>query len=82
MHGPGYYNADLSLSKSEPIHEQMSVSVQVDAFNVSNTPHYSNPDTNLADSNFGQIGGTNGTPRQLQLGVHFTFSHLPARVVC
>jgi hypothetical protein len=73
VHGPGYYDADVSLSKVEPIHEQMSVSVQVDAFNVSNTPHYSNPDTNLADANFGQISGTNGTPRQLQLGVHFTF---------
>ena len=46
---------------------------QFDAFNVSNTPHYSNPDTNLADSNFGQIGGTNGTPRQLQIGAHFNF---------
>jgi hypothetical protein len=29
--------------------------------------------TNLADSNFGQIGGTNGTPRQLQIGAHFNF---------
>jgi Carboxypeptidase regulatory-like domain/TonB dependent receptor len=73
VHGPGYYNADLSLSKTESIHESMKVSVQLDAFNLTNTPHYSNPNTNLADSNFGQIGGTNGNPRQLQLGVHFTF---------
>jgi hypothetical protein len=73
VHGPGYYNSDFSLSKSEPIHEQMKVSVQIDAFNLTNTPHYSNPDTNLGDSNFGQIGGTNGTPREIQLGLHFTF---------
>ncbi|WP_158750708.1 carboxypeptidase regulatory-like domain-containing protein [Acidobacterium sp. S8] len=73
VHGPGYYNADLSLSKSATIREGMKVSVQLDAFNLTNTPHYSNPDTNLSDSNFGQIGGTNGNPRQLQLGVHFTF---------
>ena len=73
VHGPGYYNSDLSLSKSVTIHESMKASVQLDAFNLSNTPHYSNPDTNLADSNFGQIGGTNGNPRQLQIGVHFTF---------
>jgi hypothetical protein len=73
VHGPGYYNADVSLSKSEAIREGMTVSVQLDAFNVSNTPHYSDPDTNLADSNFGQIGGTNGTPRQLQIGAHFNF---------
>jgi hypothetical protein len=73
VHGPGYYNADLSLSKSETIHESMAVTVQLDAFNVTNTPHYSNPDTNLADSNFGQIGGTSGNSRQLQLGFHFIF---------
>lgn len=73
VHGPGYYDADVSLSKSATIHEQMKVSFQADAFNVSNTPHYSNPDTNLSDSNFGQIGGTNGSPREFQLGAHFTF---------
>ena len=73
VHGPGYYNADLSLSKSETIHESMKIAVQLDAFNLSNTPHYSNPDTNLSDSNFGQISGTNGNPRQLQVGVHLTF---------
>jgi hypothetical protein len=73
VRGPGFYNSDFSLSKSQSIHENMKIVVQVDAFNLSNTPHYSNPDTNLSDSNFGQIGGTNGTPRELQLGVHFTF---------
>jgi len=51
----------------------MKLILQVDAFNLSNTPHYSNPDTNLADSNFGKIGGTNGVPRQIQLGAHVTF---------
>ncbi|HTF71508.1 MAG TPA: TonB-dependent receptor [Edaphobacter sp.] len=73
VRGPGYYNADLSLSKSQSIREKMNLILQVDAFNLSNTPHYSNPDTNLADSNFGTIGGTNGIPRQIQLGAHVTF---------
>jgi hypothetical protein len=73
VHGPGLYNADMSLSKSVNIREQMKLTLQIDAFNVTNTPHYSNPDTSLSDSNFGQIGGTNGIPRELQLGIHFTF---------
>ena len=51
----------------------MKLSFQVDAFNLSNTPHYSNPGTTLGNSNFGRIGGTNGIPRQIQLGVHLTF---------
>jgi hypothetical protein len=73
VRGPGYYNSDLSLSKSASIREGMNIKFQADAFNLSNTPHYSNPDTNFGDSNFGQIGGVNGTPREIQLGVHFTF---------
>ena len=73
VRGPGYYNSDLSLSKSASIREGMRIKVQADAFNLSNTPHYSNPDTSLGDSNFGQIGGTNGAPREIQLGLHFTF---------
>lgn len=73
VRGPGYYNSDISLSKSTTVHETMAIKFQADFFNVSNTPHYSNPDTTLGDSNFGQIGGTNGTPREIQLGAHFTF---------
>lgn len=73
VRGPGYYNSDLSLSKSTVVHEAMALKFQADFFNVSNTPHYSNPDTTLGDSNFGQIGGTNGTPREVQVGLHFTF---------
>lgn len=73
VRGPGYYNSDLSLSKSTTLHHETAVKVQADFFNLSNTPHYSNPDTTLGDSNFGQIGGTNGTPREVQLGLHFTF---------
>lgn len=73
VRGPGYYNSDISLSKTAVLREGMNLKFQVDAFNSSNTPHYSNPDTKLGDSNFGQIGGTNGIPREIQLGLHFTF---------
>ena len=73
VRGPGYYNSDVSLSKSTIVHESMAVKFQADFFNLSNTPHYSNPGTTLGNSNFGQIGGTNGTPREIQLGLHFNF---------
>lgn len=73
VRGPGFFNSDLSLSKSVEIREGMRISVQADAFNLANTPHYSNPDTTFGHSNFGVVGGTNGAPRQIQLGTHFTF---------
>ena len=73
VRGPGFYNSDFSLSKSVDLREGMKISVQADAFNLANTPHYSNPDTTFGHSNFGVVGGTNGAPRQIQLGTHFTF---------
>ena len=73
VRGPGFYNSDFSLSKSVELREGMKISVQADAFNLANTPHYSNPDTTFGHSNFGVVGGTNGAPRQIQLGAHFTF---------
>jgi Carboxypeptidase regulatory-like domain/TonB dependent receptor len=74
--GPSYRNADASLSKSVKIRERMMASFQVDAFNLTNTPHYSNPNTTCCtaqNASFGQITSTNGTPRDIQLGGHFTF---------
>jgi hypothetical protein len=74
--GPSYRNSDLSLSKTVKIREQMAATFQVDAFNFTNTPHYSNPNTTCCTAQnptFGQITGTNGTPREFQLGGHFTF---------
>lgn len=74
--GPSYRNSDVSLSKTVRIRERMGASFQVDAFNLTNTPHYSNPNTTCCTAqnpSFGQITGTNGTPREIQLGGRFTF---------
>ena len=74
--GPSYRNSGASLMKSVKIGERMTASFQVDAFNLTNTPHYSNPNTTCCTAqnpSFGQITSTNGTPREIQLGGHFTF---------
>ena len=76
VRGPSYRDSDVSLSKSVKIHEQMTASFQVDAFNLTNTPHYANPNTTCCTAqnpSFGRITSTNGTPRAIQLGGHFTF---------
>jgi len=73
VRGPGYYNSDITLSKSVEIREGMRISFHADAFNLANTPHYSNPGTTFGNSNFGVVGGTNGAPREIQLGTHFSF---------
>jgi len=73
---PGYADSDISLSKTQRIHEQMSVRVQVDAFNALNHPYLGHPNTTCCSTTnalFGVITSANGPPRNLQLGAHFTF---------
>jgi hypothetical protein len=74
--GPGIVNFDLSMSKSVKIREKVTAQVKAEAFNTMNTPHFSNPGTTCCtaqSAGFGVITGTATPPRQLQLGLHFTF---------
>jgi hypothetical protein len=81
--GPGYFDDNLSLFKSFPVHEAMAVEARFDAFNMTNTPEFANPTSSITSSNFGKItstlgsgtGNVNGVggPRVLQASVKFTF---------
>jgi|HubBroStandDraft_5_1064220.scaffolds.fasta_scaffold07515_1 hypothetical protein len=73
---PGYVDSDISLSKTATIHDQMSLRVQVDAFNAFNHAYLGHPNTTCCSSTnalFGVITGANGPPRNIQLGVHLAF---------
>jgi hypothetical protein len=76
VYGPSFRDADASLSKSVNFHSHWAATFQVDAFNLTNTPHYSNPNTTCCsaqNASFGQITSASGTPREIQLGGHLTF---------
>ncbi len=73
---PGYVDSDISLSKTERIHDQMNIGVQIDAFNAFNHPYLGHPNTTCCSTSnalFGVITSANGPPRNVQLGAHFTF---------
>jgi hypothetical protein len=73
---PGYVDSDISLSKSATIHDQMTLRVQIDAFNAFNHAYLGHPNTTCCTSTnalFGVITSANGPPRNLQLGAHFDF---------
>ena len=80
--GPGYFSDNLSLFKSFPIFRESSLEARFDAFNLTNTPAFSNPTSTLG-SNLGKItstlssgvGNVNGVggPRVLQAAVKFSF---------
>ena len=76
VRGPGYVNIDISAFKDFQTYKQQTIGFRFDAFNAFNIVSYGNPDTNINDSTFGQIG-ENGqirsTERHLQFSLRYTF---------
>jgi hypothetical protein len=47
--GPGAFNVDLGLSREFQVGERWHVQFRADAFNATNTPHFSNPNGNVSN---------------------------------
>lgn len=75
IRGPGSSNIDFSLFKNFSVTEKLKGQFRFQAYNLTNTPHFSNPsDTNLNDGHIGQITGVlTNSWRQVELGLRFTF---------
>jgi len=73
LNNPWYLNESLSLSKEFPLHESMNLKMQADAFNLFNRTVFGCVGTNIAATNFGQIGCQANQPRQLQFEAYFRF---------
>lgn len=74
VYGPGIAEGDISLFKNLTLTERLKCELRAEAFNVTNTPQFTNPDGNVTDGNFGLISATRQySERQLQMAVRFTF---------
>jgi len=79
--GPGLFNLDAAVFRKFPVKERMGLEFRAEAFSITNTPHFSNPDTTVTDAAFGQITSvatTNGKDvgtgnRVVELSAKFTF---------
>ena len=72
--GPGYANTDLSLNKNFKLAERVNVEFRAEALNAFNTPQFNGPSLSIsAPASAGQITGTLGFPRLVQLGGRLTF---------
>jgi hypothetical protein len=56
--GPGIANADFDLTREFVIRERFHLQFRAEAFNISNTPHFSNPSNSVTATNFMQITST------------------------
>lgn len=63
LRGPGLINFDVSLFRRFQITETVNIQFRAEGFNFSNTPHFSNPNANVASSGFGTVGGVQNTGR-------------------
>ncbi len=70
-----YVNFDADLSKAFVITEKASVKLSIQAFNLFNSTTFGAPDSNINDTNFGQITTlrTNTGPRVLQFAARLHF---------
>jgi len=70
--GPGFFNLDASLFKKISLRERVGLEIRAEAFSVTNTAQFNNPDTGLGNANFGKVKGAGGA-RSVQLGAKITF---------
>ena len=74
LRGPGLSNIDFALFKNFAVTERVKAQFRVQAYNLTNTPHFANPDSDLSHGSFGQINSVQTNSwRQVELGLRFTF---------
>jgi hypothetical protein len=74
LRGPGLVRLDANLLKRLPITEGKELIVRADAFNLTNTPEFIPPDTNINSTTFGRITNTiANSNRVVVLSLRFSF---------
>ncbi|MBZ5560930.1 MAG: TonB-dependent receptor [Acidobacteriia bacterium] len=69
----GLFNLDSSIFRNFAITEKTSLQFRFEAFNITNTPTWGYPNTNIQSGSAGVIGGTRSTERQLQFALKLYF---------
>jgi hypothetical protein len=59
--GPGYIQDNASISKQIVLFREIDLEARIDAFQLSNTPQFANPNGTLTSTTFGTITGTVGS---------------------
>jgi hypothetical protein len=74
LHGPPQRRIDFSLFKNITLTNTMRAQLRAEAFNVTNTPSFANPNAALGTAGFGSVTSTGSAiSRQVQLAVKLLF---------
>ena len=72
VRGPGIFDLDASIKRTFPIHEAIAIELMAESFDITNTPQFANPASNISAGGFGVITTSNVNPT-LRLSAHITF---------
>lgn len=85
LRGPGFQKADVTINKTFALHERVKLEFKAEAYNLSNTPRFSNPNANVSSAVFtaGKISSANNfmsitatdalSERQFRFGLRLSF---------
>ncbi len=75
VYGPGQRVVNFSMQKNVHLTDRFNLELHGDAFNVFNTPQFTNPGSNVSDAQtFGKVTGVQAySNRQIQLAARFVF---------
>jgi hypothetical protein len=77
LRGPGFRNYNFSLFKTFAFMEHYKVEIRGEAFNLTNSPHFTNPQTQLNSGEFGTItglgNGLDALGRQVDVALRLIF---------
>jgi hypothetical protein len=77
LSGPGFVNLDFSLFRKFDVTERLHAELRCEAYNLTNTPHFDNPNGEFTSAAFGQISTDQPTSvpgqRQIQFALKLRF---------
>lgn len=66
LRGPTWVNLDLSIFRTFKLTEEVGLEFRSEFFNLTNTPHFGNPNSDASSSSFFEISGTsNNAPERV-----------------
>jgi hypothetical protein len=73
LRGPGIINLDYGLFRTIKLSEAFGLQLRAEAFNITNTPHFNNPSSNVNAGDFMQITSALDDQRSMRFGLRLQF---------
>lgn len=71
--GPGQRNLDFTVSKFFQLNERFKLQFRAEAYNLSNSPYFANPNVTVGAGTFGRITAVSNSARQMQMALKLAF---------